>query len=75
MLYVLIGGLVLAAIYLIGTQIWSNSETLPPAGQIDVAPTVDVVPPAINPAPVTPVTPAPAVTPTPVTPAPVTPAP
>ncbi|MGD9740769.1 MAG: hypothetical protein AB7O56_01865 [Bauldia sp.] len=64
-LYVLIGGLILAAIYLIATQIWSNSETLPPAGQIeDAAPAVDVVPPAAEPAPVVPVTPAP-VTPAP----------
>lgn len=69
-LYVLIGGLVLAAIYLIATQIWSNTEPLPPAGQIEDAapPAAEAVPPAAEPAPVTPVTPLPA--PAPATPAP-----
>ncbi|MGV8840627.1 MAG: hypothetical protein ACWA6X_10025 [Bauldia sp.] len=78
-LYVLIGGLALAAVYLIGTMIWSGSEDLPPAGQVQET---TVPPPAVNMTPADPVvipapaaTPAPApVTPTPVTPAPVTPA-
>lgn len=34
-LYVLIGGLVLAAIVVIGTQIWSGSEDTPPPGAIE----------------------------------------
>lgn len=80
-LYVLLGGLALAALYLIGTMIWSTSEDLPPPNQIQtnetVAPPVNMTPadPAVAPAPA--VTPAPALTldPAPVTPAPVTPAP
>lgn len=53
-LFVLIGGLALAAVYLIGTQIWSNSEDLPPPGQIE-----DGAPPeaAVLPAPVPAATP------------------
>lgn len=79
-LYVLIGGLALAAVYVIGTQIWSGSEDLPPAAQIQEEPAV-VTPPAVNlapaPAAVAPaplITPAPAPTPAPATPAPVVPA-
>lgn len=87
-LYVLLGGLALAAVYLVGTMIWSGSEELPAAGvQTE---TTTVTPPAVNmtpapaeaplaPAPTAPVTtPAPALTldPVPMTPAPapVTPA-
>ena len=39
-LYVLAGGLVLAAIFLIATQLWNASEDLPPAGAIEPAVTV-----------------------------------
>lgn len=85
-LYVLLGGLALAAIYLIGTMIWSGSEELPPPNQIqdqptETAPAVNLTPanPVVTPAPATTPTPAttPALTldPAPVTPAPVTPAP
>jgi hypothetical protein len=71
-LYVLIGGLALAAVYLIGTMIWSGSEDLPPAGQVQET----TVPPAVNMTPADPVViPAPAAAPAPVTPTPVTPAP
>lgn len=83
-LYVLLGGLALAALYLIGTMIWSNSEDLPPPNQIQeepaaaTTPAVNMTPadPVVTPAPTT-LTPAPApapVTPAPATPAPVTPA-
>lgn len=59
-LYVLIGGLILGGIYLIGTQIWSNSEDLPPAPTIEPAvPAPDPVPPAVT------LTPAPTPTPVP----------
>lgn len=77
-LYVLLGGLALAALYLIGTMIWSNSEELPPPNQIQETvetPAVNMTPaPAVTPAPAT--TPAPGLTldPAPVTPAPATPA-
>lgn len=80
-LYVLIGGLILAAIYLVATQIWSNTEDLPPAGQIEgttVTPETPVAPaatPETPPAAVAPETPA-AITPAPApeaTPAPVEP--
>ena len=59
-LYVLIGGLILGGIYLIGTQIWSTSENLPPAPTIEPAvPAPDPVPPAVT------MTPAPTPTPVP----------
>lgn len=69
-LYVLLGGLALAAVYFLGTMIWSNTEDLPPPNQIEDTAT-PVTTPAVNltPAPVT--TPAPAT----LTPAPATPAP
>ena len=38
MLVVLIAGLILAAIFVIAMNIWSGSEDLPPAGQIDDTP-------------------------------------
>lgn len=88
-LYVLVGGLALAAVYLIGTQIWSNSADLPPANQVEggetptppaglntTAPGVTLPTNTAPVAPATPMTPAPAPTitgPTPVTPAPVAP--
>lgn len=77
-LYVLLGGLALAALYLIGTMIWSNSEDLPPPNQIQTEP-VEVTP-GVNMTPADPVliTPAPAETPAPVLtpdPVPLTPAP
>ncbi|MCW5714824.1 MAG: hypothetical protein KIT43_09970 [Bauldia sp.] len=85
-LYVLLGGLALAALYLIGTMIWSNTEDLPPPNQIqtqpvEAAPAVNLTPadPVITPAPADPaITPAPAETPAPALtpdPAPITPAP
>lgn len=39
-LVVLIAGLVLAAIFVIAMQIWSGTEDLPPAGQIQDTPAV-----------------------------------
>jgi hypothetical protein len=63
-LFVLLGGLALAAIYLIGTQIWSNSEELPPPNQIEDTATPATTTPAVNMTPATPV-PAPAATPAP----------
>lgn len=67
-LYVLVGGLALAAVYLIGTMIWSNTEDLPPPGQIQEQP-AETVPPAID------LTPAdPLANPAPANPAPATPA-
>jgi hypothetical protein len=51
-LYVLIGGLILGGVYLIGTQIWSNSEDLPPAPAVEPAlPAADPAPPAAIPPP------------------------
>lgn len=75
-LWVLIGGLALAAVYFIGTMIWSGSEDLPPPNQIQDEPAA-VTTPAVNLTPAAPVTPAPTtLTPAPVTPAPaLTPAP
>ncbi len=86
-LWVLVVGLALAAIYLIGTQVWSTSEDLPPAGQVENAaptpgdvndpllgPRADPVPPAAM-APLNLAPGAPAITPAPLTPAPVTPEP
>ena len=57
-LYVLIGGLLLAAIFVIGSQIWSAAEDLPEAG---TAQTDSGVAPPVQ----TPVTPIPAPVPTP----------
>jgi len=82
-LYVLLGGLALAAIYLIGTMIWAGSEDLPPPNQIQdqpaqTAPAANITPtdPVVTPGPaVTPTAPALTLDPAPVTPAPVTPAP
>ncbi len=90
-LWVLLIGLALAAIYLIGTQVWSTAEELPPAGQVEMqapapgdlndpllAPRAEPVPPAAV-APANqiqaPVLNQAPVTPAPLTPAPVTPAP
>jgi len=40
MLVVLIAGLILAAIFVVAMNIWSGSEDLPPAGQIDDSPAI-----------------------------------
>lgn len=59
-LYVLLGGLALAAVYLVGTMIWSGTEDLPPAGQVQDQPAI-VTPPAVDMTPANPAaTPAPA---------------
>lgn len=51
MLVVLIAGLILAALFVIGMNIWSGSEDLPPAGQIDDTPAaVEDAPAAVVPA-------------------------
>ncbi len=61
-LYVLVGGLILAAVFVIVSQIWSVSEDLPEMGtQMDAATPAVTPEPAVTPAP-TP-TPAPAITP------------
>lgn len=46
-LYVLLGGLILGALYLIGTQIWSGSEELPEGA--GVGETIPVVEPEATP--------------------------
>lgn len=61
-LYVLVGGLVLAALFVIGSQIWSVAEDLPETGTVQLEPAV--TPPAVTPPAVTP----PAATPAPATP-------
>ncbi len=40
-LYVLIGGLLLAALYFAGTQIWSQSEDTEPAAEVEGGEVVD----------------------------------
>jgi len=77
-LYVLIGGLVLAAIFIVATQIWNVSEPLPPEGAVSgevvepvpAPPAEDAAPPASAPVPAEPApAPPPALDPAPAAPA------
>jgi hypothetical protein len=60
MLVVLIAGLVLAAIFVVAMNIWSDSEDLPPAGQIEDSPAIvdDAAPAPVDPDLVVPAEPA-----------------
>ncbi len=50
-LYVLVAALILSAIYLVATQVWTASEPTPPAGMIEETPGPAATPEPVNPAP------------------------